>query len=72
MRRIRLSRRSQLVGFQSVQTAAVPHESALERDLVVLTACVDERASIISQPVTIKFAHQGATPISVAHAPVQA
>ncbi|TED11288.1 heteromeric transposase endonuclease subunit TnsA, partial [Pseudomonas aeruginosa] len=37
MRRIPLSRRSHITGFQPVRHKAVEHESALERDFVLLT-----------------------------------
>ncbi|TEJ80635.1 hypothetical protein IPC609_07620, partial [Pseudomonas aeruginosa] len=39
MRRIPLSRRSHITGFQPVRHKAVEHESALERDFVLRTSC---------------------------------
>jgi len=61
MRRIPLSRRSHVTGFQALATGVAEHESALERDFVTLTAFFDERAEITAQPVTIHFAHEGKT-----------
>lgn len=55
MRRIPLSRRPHIIGFQPLATGTVEHESALERDFVVLTSFLDPAASIISQPITLKF-----------------
>ena len=55
MRRIPLSRRSHIVGFQPLPTGLVEHESALERDFVMLTSFLDRGASIVSQPITLKF-----------------
>ncbi|WP_271580770.1 TnsA endonuclease N-terminal domain-containing protein [Bradyrhizobium sp. CCBAU 45389] len=55
MRRIPLSRRSHVTGFQPVPTGTAEHESALERDFVTLTAFADPAATITSQPVTIRF-----------------
>jgi hypothetical protein len=54
-RRIPLSRRSHIIGFQPLATGTVAHESALERDFVTLTSFVDSTALISSQPVTISF-----------------
>jgi hypothetical protein len=54
-RRIPLSRRSHIIGFQSLPTGAAPHESALERDFVTLTSFLRPSAVIRSQPVTIVF-----------------
>lgn len=54
-RRIPLSRRSHITGFQALQTGTASHESALERDFVTLTSFVNPSASIHSQPVTIIF-----------------
>jgi len=54
-RRIPLSRRSHIVGFQPLATGTAEHESALERDFVTLTSFRDPNASILSQPVTISF-----------------
>ena len=55
MRRIPLSRRSHITGFQPLPTGTAEHESALERDFVALTSFLDPSVSIISQPVTISF-----------------
>lgn len=58
-RRIPLSRRSHITGFQPLATGVAEHESALERDFVTLTAFLDARASITSQPITLSFRHEG-------------
>jgi hypothetical protein len=58
-RRIPLSRRSHITGFQPLDTGVAEHESALERDFVTLTAFIDARASISSQPITLSFRHEG-------------
>lgn len=58
-RRIPLSRRSHIIGFQSLITGATDHESALERDFVTLTSFAKPSASIRSQPVTIVFEDGG-------------
>jgi len=55
LRRIPLSRRSHIIGFQPLATGTAEHESALERDFVTLTSFLDPAASIISQPVTLTF-----------------
>lgn len=55
MRRIPLSRRSHIIGFQPLATGTTEHESALERDFVTLTSFLDPGASITSQPVTLTF-----------------
>jgi hypothetical protein len=56
MRRIPLSRRSHIVGFQASPVSGVTeHESALERDFVTLTRFCDASARIISQPITLSF-----------------
>ena len=55
MRRIPLSRRSHVIGFRPIGGDAVQHESALERDFVLLVAFLDAGAAIISQPITIEF-----------------
>lgn len=55
MRRIPLSRRSHIIGFQPLATGTAEHESALERDFVTLTSFLDPGASITAQPVTISF-----------------
>lgn len=54
-RRIPLSRRSHIIGFQPLITGTPVHESALERDFVTLTGFMHPRAVITSQPVTIFF-----------------
>ncbi len=59
LRRIPLSRRSHIIGFQAVHAGVVEHESALERDFLTLTSFVDANCSITSQPVTIRFHHEG-------------
>lgn len=59
MRRIPLSRRSHIIGFQPLATGTTEHESALERDFVTLTSFLHPDASITSQPVTLRF-HDGA------------
>jgi len=59
MRRIPLSRRSHVIGFQALATGATAHESALERDFVTLTAFFDAGAVVTAQPVTIRFEHEG-------------
>lgn len=55
MRRIPLSRRSHIIGFQPLPSGPVEHESALERDFVTLTSFTDPNCSITSQPVTIHY-----------------
>ena len=55
MRRIPLSRRSHITGFQPLPTGTAEHESALERDFVARTSLLDPAASIISQPITLRF-----------------
>lgn len=60
MRRIPLSRRSHVIGFQPLSTGVAEHESALERDFVSLTSFLDPLATITSQPVTIRFGYAGA------------
>lgn len=55
MRRIPLSRRSHIIGFQPLPTGTVGHESALERDFVVLSSFLDSEAVITSQPITITY-----------------
>ena len=59
MRRIPLSRRSHVTGFGSLGRGVVEHESALERDFVLLTTFLDPGAAITSQPVTIHFESSG-------------
>ncbi len=58
MRRIPLSHRSHIIGFQPLATGTAEHESALERDFVTLTSFLDPTASITAQPVTVSF-HDG-------------
>lgn len=55
MRRIPLSRRSHIIGFQPLATGTADHESTLERDFVTLTSFLDPNASITAQPVTLSF-----------------
>jgi len=57
LRRIPLSRRSHIIGFQPLATGTAAHESALERDFVTLTSFTDPNASITSQPITLTFQH---------------
>ena len=59
MRRIPLSRRSHITGFQPVRHKAVEHESALERDFVTLANFRDPAAELVSQPQTIHFLDAG-------------
>ena len=59
MRRIPLSHRSHIIGFQSLGTGQAEHESALERDFVTLTSFADVHASLLSQPVTLWYAFDG-------------
>jgi hypothetical protein len=59
LRRIPLSRRSHVTGFQPTSIGCVEHESALERDFVTLTLFDNADAEITSQPVTIRFEHGG-------------
>jgi hypothetical protein len=55
LRRIPLSRRSHIIGFQPLPTGTAEHESALERDFVTLTSFLDPGASITAQPITVSF-----------------
>lgn len=55
MRRIPLSRRSHITGFQPLLTGTAEHESALERDFVARISLLHPTASIISQPLTLRF-----------------
>jgi hypothetical protein len=55
LRRIPLSRRSHIVGFQPLPTGLAEHESALERDFVTLVSFLDPGVSITSQPITLAF-----------------
>ena len=59
MRRVPLSYRSHVTGFKAVPTGMAEHESALERDFVTLSSFADPDAKITSQPVTIRFEHDG-------------
>lgn len=59
MRRVPLSYRSHVTGFNAVPTGMAEHESALERDFVTLSSFADPDAKITSQPVTIRFEHDG-------------
>lgn len=62
MRRIPLSRRSHITGFQTLPISGLTeHESALERDFAALTTFRDAAARIISQPITVSF-REGPTP----------
>jgi hypothetical protein len=61
LRRIPLSRRSHIIGFQPLATGIAEHESALERDFVTLTSFLHPDASIISQPITLTFADKAKT-----------
>jgi len=61
VRRIPLSRRSHITGFQPQATGLTEHESALERDFVTLVRFADAVARITSQPVTIEFQDQART-----------
>jgi hypothetical protein len=58
-RRIPLSRRSHIIGFQPLLNGTASHESALERDFVTLTSFLNPAAIIRSQPVTIHFEDDG-------------
>jgi hypothetical protein len=55
VRRIPLSRRSHIIGFQPLPTGTAEHESALERDFVILSSFLDPQAVITAQPITITF-----------------
>ena len=55
VRRIPLSRRSHIIGFQPLRTGAAEHESALERDFITLSIFLDPAAVITAQPITITF-----------------
>jgi hypothetical protein len=55
LRRIPLSRRSHVIGFQPLASGTAEHESALERDFVTLASFLDPNAHILAQPVTISF-----------------
>lgn len=59
MRRIPLSHRSHVIGFQALGTGVAEHESALERDFVTLASFMDASALVTAQPVTIRFEHEG-------------
>jgi hypothetical protein len=55
LRRIPMSRRSHVTGFQALGAGLTEHESALERDFVTLSSFLDPTARILAQPVTIRF-----------------
>jgi hypothetical protein len=59
MRRIPLSRRLHVTGYGCFESGPVEHESALERDFVILTSFADPDAVIVSQPMTIRFEDEG-------------
>lgn len=59
MRRIPLSHRSHVIGFQPLRSGTAEHESALERDFVTLSSFLDPTASILAQPVTLHFRDGG-------------
>jgi hypothetical protein len=59
VRRIPLSRRSHVTGYSCLESGVVEHESALERDFVILTSFADPKATIVSQPMTIRFEDDG-------------
>ena len=59
LRRIPLSRRSHVTGFQALATGVAEHESALERDFVTLTSWADAGAVVTAQPITVRFDHEG-------------
>lgn len=59
LRRIPLSRRSHVTGFQALATGVAEHESALERDFVTLASFLDAGAVVTAQPVTIRFEDEG-------------
>jgi hypothetical protein len=56
VRRIPLSHRSHIIGFQPLPTGITEHESALEREFVTVTSFLDPTALITSQPITLTFA----------------
>ena len=79
MRRIPLSRRSHVTGYGCFGSGAIEHESALERDFVILTSFADPDA-VISQiaarsPVTplrgSGKAHEQAWPVHACGRPSQ-
>ncbi|MGK2952438.1 MAG: TnsA endonuclease N-terminal domain-containing protein [Thiobacillus sp.] len=59
LRRIPLSHRSHVTGFQALATGVAEHESALERDFVTLASFEDAGAVVTAQPVTIRFVDDG-------------
>ncbi len=59
LRRIPLSHRSHVTGFQALATGIAEHESALERDFVTLTSWLDAGAVVTAQPITVWFDHDG-------------
>ena len=56
---IPLSHGSHIVGSQVLASGRVEHESALERDFVTLASFRDAAVRITSQPVTVRFEHDG-------------
>jgi hypothetical protein len=54
-RTIPLSRGSHVIGSQVLPTGRVEHESALERDFVILAGFCDAMVKVVAQPVTIHF-----------------
>ena len=48
-----------MTGFRPLDGEAVEHESALERDFVLLTRWLDPSAGITAQPLTITFQNDG-------------
>jgi hypothetical protein len=59
VRRIPLGRRSHITGFHPQSLGVTEHESALERDIVMLVRFADAAARITAQPVTIQFKNRG-------------
>lgn len=59
MRKIPLSHRSHIIGFQPLANGATAHESALERDFVTLTTFLEPKASIVAQPLTLIYHDAG-------------
>lgn len=58
-RKIPLSHGSHVIGSQALPTGRVEHESALERDFVILAGFRDAAVKIVAQPVTIHFDDRG-------------
>jgi hypothetical protein len=59
LRRIPLSHRSHVIGFQALPTGVAEHESALERDFVAISSFADADAIITGQPATLWFEFEG-------------